>query len=205
MKPVYLFYCLFVAFVNFTRTASAQQIAFKEYKRPWYVPDQAVVQFAGNIGFLSAGLGYSLKQDKINLDFLYGFTPGFEAQTNIHTVTGKFTYSPWRKNVNQRYTWEPFQFGAGINYSLGPQFYTTLPKHYPDGYYFWTTSFRLLPFISTAMSKNLGNTTSSVGIKKVRVYLEVGTHDLAVLSVATNKTLNPWDIISLAMGTKLLF
>ena len=205
MRLVYLFCCLIPAIVGFTGVANAQQIPPGTFKRPWYVPDQAVVQFAGNVGFLSAGLGYAFKQDKMNLDFLYGFTPGFEAKTSIHTVTGKFTYSPWRKNINLNYTWEPFQFGTGISYSIGPQFYTALPKHYPDGYYFWTTSFRLLPFMSTTVSKIVKDPDSVGGIKRVKAYLEVGTHDLAVLSVVTNKTLNPRDIISLAVGTKLLF
>lgn len=205
MKLKLLFYSWLWVLVNFSFTVWAQEAPAAAIKQKWYVPHHASLQFAGNIGFLAAGFGYSFKQDKINLDFLYGYTPGFEAGTSIHSLTSKFTYSSWNKKISKKYTWEPFQFGLGINYSFGPQFFTALPKHYPDGYYFWTTSFRLIPFISTAVSKPVSDKYAFTGIKKVKGYLEAGTHDLAILSVVTNKSINPWNILSLAVGTKFIF
>ncbi|QNF34061.1 hypothetical protein HUW51_15510 [Adhaeribacter swui] len=204
MKMKYLVLAL-VLLVTGSSTSLAQKADSIVIKQKWYIPQQVSLQFAGNIGFLSAGFGYMLKDDKIDLDFLYGFTPGFEAGTSIHSLTGKFTYARWKKRLNSRYSWQPFQFGLGISYSLGPQFYTSLPKHYPDGYYFWTTSFRLIPFISTAVSKKVSEKYAFTGIKTVKSYLEAGTHDLAVLSVVTNKSLKPSDILSLAIGAKFIF
>ncbi|RDC63918.1 hypothetical protein [Adhaeribacter pallidiroseus] len=205
MKIIYLIWTWFTLLVSINGTAWAQDTQLIAVKRKWYIPNQATLQFAGNIGFVSAGLGYSLRQDKINLDFLYGFTPGFEAQTSIHTLTGKFTYTAWNKQYTSGYNWEILQFGSSISYSFGPQFYTALPKHYPDGYYFWTTSFRLVPFMSTALGKTTSGKLAETGIKRVKAYLEVGTHDLAVLSIVTNKALNPWDIVSFAVGSKFMF
>ncbi|PSR56900.1 hypothetical protein AHMF7605_27085 [Adhaeribacter arboris] len=203
MKTSYFLYFLFAYLMCFPFCGFAQEWQTIYAKRKWYLPDHTVVQFAGNIGFLAVGPGYSLAQDKINLDILYGYTPSFEAETSIHTLTGKFIYSPWQNRIKPGYIWEPLKFGAGVSYSLGSQFYTTLPRHYPDGYYFWPTSFRLTPFVGTSISKAVGNSNSL--IKQVQGYTEAGTHDLAILSLTTNKALSPWDIISFAFGVKLKF
>lgn len=192
-------WCLMILVSN-SVPALAQELSSVGNKRNWYLPDQAVVQFAGNIGLFAAGPGYILNRGRINLDFMYGYTPSFEAETSIHTVTGKFAYSRWHRQVAPGYIWEPFKFGTAISYSLGPQFYTTLPKHYPDGYYFWPTSFRLTPFIGTSLNKAVGNEYTLV--KQVQAYGEIGTHDLAILSIVNNKALSPWDIISFAFGLK---
>jgi hypothetical protein len=202
MKPAFIFCWCWIILVSHPLPGQAQEPGLVTSKRNWYLPDQAVVQFAGNIGLFSAGPGYILKRGKINLDFLYGYTPSFEAETSIHTVTLKFTYSRWHRKVAPVYIWEPFKFGLGISYSLGSQFYTTLPKRYPDGYYFWPTSFRLTPFISTSLSKAVG--TEYTLVKRVQAYGEIGTHDLAILSIINNKALKPWDIISFALGARFI-
>jgi hypothetical protein len=59
--------------------------------RPWYYPDHAVVQFAGNIGLLSVGPGYSFLRDRVDAEALYGLVPGLEGRTSIHILTAKFS------------------------------------------------------------------------------------------------------------------
>jgi hypothetical protein len=171
--------------------------------RPWYYPDHAVIQFAGNIGLLSAGPGYSFLRDRMDAEVLYGLVPGFEGRSGIHILTTKFSYRPWQLNLKNGYLLEPLKVGTGISYSIGPQFHTTWPGRYPDGYYWWTTSFRLTPFVGPALSRKVGGGLSF--IKRVQVYSELGTNDLALVSFITNKKLAFTEIWNIALGTRLVF
>src|SRR3546814_207085 len=57
--------------------------------RRWYIPDYIPVQFAGNIGLLSSGAGFTSSKGNYQLGILYGYTPASVAHSNIHTLTAK--------------------------------------------------------------------------------------------------------------------
>jgi len=184
-------------------SASAQDSHTTNTDRKWYLPDHVTLQFAGNIGMLSAGPGYSYLNDKVNTDFLYGFVPGFESNTSIHILTAKNYYSPFRVVLNEDFHWEALKIGTGVSYSIGQQFFTSLPKRYPDNYYWWASSLRFTPFIGTAISAKVGNDATI--IKRLQFYTELGTTDLDLVSKFDNKELPVFDIINLSIGTKLVF
>lgn len=183
--------------------AKAQDSHTSNTNRPWYLPDHAVVQFAGNIGLFSAGPGYSYARDKMQTDILYGITPGFETQTSIHILTAKTAYHPVKVNLQNGFLLEPLRLGLGISYSAGHHFYTKWPSRYPDGYYWWTTSFRLTPFVGASISRKVGDENSA--IRRVQLYSELGTHDLALISFLNNKNFPVGRILNIAFGTKLIF
>lgn len=202
MKSTHKFLLLlFFTLAGFS--ASAQDSHTTNTERKWFLPDHVTLQFAGNIGMLSVGPGYSYLHDKVNTDFLYGFVPGFEANTSIHILTAKNYYTPYRYTFKDKYQWEAVKLGTGISYSVGRQFYTSLPKRYPDNYYWWASSLRLTPFIGTALSTKVGN--DATHIKRVQLYAELGTTDLDFVSWVNNKNLHYADILNVAIGTKLVF
>jgi hypothetical protein len=195
---------LLAVIITFRSLATlAQDSHTSDTDRPWYLPDHMVVQFAGNIGLLSAGPGYSYLGDKMQTDILYGFTPGFQTKTSIHILTAKNAYHPFKFDLKKGYILEPLRLGLGISYSVGDQFYTTWPERYPDGYYWWSTSFRLTPFIGSSISRGIGN--GQTVIKRVQLYSELGTHDLAFISFINNKRFPVTRILNIAIGTKLVF
>ena len=161
------------------------------------------LQFAGNIGMISAGPGYSYLNDKVNTDVLYGFVPGFESSTSIHILTAKNYYSPFRVELNDKYQWEALKLGVGVSYSIGQQFFTSLPKRYPDDYYWWAPSLRLTPFIGTAISTKIGH--DETWVKRLQFYTELGTTDLDMVSKFGNKDLPLFDIFNIAIGSKIVF
>jgi hypothetical protein len=202
MKTIYKFIFLFLfALAGFT--ASAQDSHTTNTSRKWFLPDHVTIQFAGNIGMFSAGPGYSYLKDRINTDFLYGIVPGFEAKTSIHILTAKNYYTPFKINLNDNFQWEALKLGTGVSYSLGHQFFTTLPKRYSDNYYWWASSLRFTPFIGTAISTKVGN--EATAIKRLQLYAEIGTTDLDLVSKIDNESLPLSDIINLAIGTKVVF
>jgi hypothetical protein len=203
MKTLTTKYCLALVLAFISLTSRAQDSHTADTGRPWYLPDHMVVQFAGNIGLLSVGPGYSYFRDKVQTDILYGITPAFETQTSIHILTAKTAYHPVKVKLNKGYILEPLRLGMGISYSIGNQFYTSWPDRYPDGYYWWTTSFRLTPFLGTSISRSIGN--GDTAIKRVQLYSELGTHDLAIISMVNNKHFPVGRILNIAFGTKLVF
>ncbi|MBK0402433.1 hypothetical protein I5M27_05515 [Adhaeribacter sp. BT258] len=196
-------YCLLLFIANASFGAYAQDSHTSDTDRKWYIPDHAVAQFAGNIGLISAGVGYSYLHDKVQTDIMYGFVPAFESNTSIHILTAKTAWHPWSVDLEKGYLLEPLRLGTGISYSYGPQFFTSLPKRYPDKYYWWASSLRFTPFIGTAISKKIGRDATM--IKRVQLYGELGTTDLDVVSKFGNKHLPIWDILNLAFGTKFIF
>ena len=194
---------VFISLLSFFGEVRAQDSHTSNTSYPWYYPDHTVVQVAGNIGLLSVGLGYSYGKDKVTTEFLYGLVPGFGSTTTIHILTAKTSYHPVKRALGNHYLWEPIKFGTGISYSIGRQFHTTWPEQYPAGYYWWTTSFRLTPFIGTTLSRKIGNENSL--IKRVELSPEIGTHDLAIISYLNNKKLPFYKILNLAIGTKFVF
>ncbi|MBL3655242.1 hypothetical protein [Fulvivirga sediminis] len=168
-------------------------------ERPWYVPDHYKLQFAGNIGFLSAGAGYLHGHDKLETDFMVGYLPKSIGGDDIISITLKSTYSPWKIKTNSDYSIVPFSIGPYLSYSFGSQFDTLLPNEYPDGYYWWATSLRFGAYIGGRVTRDLpGN------INHVALYYELGTYDLEALSYLQNMDyLSVSDIFTLALGVKI--
>ena len=202
MKTIFK-YTFLLCFVVVGFSAEAQDSHTSDTDRKWYLPDHITVQFAGNIGMLSAGPGYSYLNDQVNTDILYGFVPGFETNTSIHILTAKNYYTPFRVDLNETYQWEALKIGTGVSYSFGQQFFTSLPKRYPDNYYWWASSLRFTPFIGTAISAKVGNDATIV--KRLQFYTELGTTDLDLVSKFDNASLPLFDIFNLAIGTKIVF
>ena len=48
------------------------------------VPHYAKLQFAGGIGFLSAGIGYQSKNKRLQYDLMYGYVPESLGGVEIH-------------------------------------------------------------------------------------------------------------------------
>jgi len=203
MKTCFIFLKFLVLLLILPGHLFAQDSHTTDTDRPWYYPDHVVIQAAGNIGLIAVGPGYSYAKDKINTEVLYGMVPGYNSTTTIHIFTAKTSYHPFKKELAKNYLWEPIKIGTGISYSVGRQFYTTWPDQYPDGYYWWTTSFRLTPFLGTTLSRRVGNEHTL--IKRIEISPEIGTHDLAVISYINNKQLPFYKILNIALGTKLVF
>jgi hypothetical protein len=196
-------YCLLLLLPLVAFTAQAQDSHTTNTDRKWYIPDHAVAQFAGNIGMISAGVGYSYLGDNVQTDVLYGFVPAFESKTSIHILTAKTAFHPFAIPMGENYILEPLRLGTGVSYSAGPQFFTRLPMRYPNKYYWWASSLRFTPFIGMGLSRKVGS--EATAIKRVQLYAEVGTTDLDLVSKFDNTTIPVWDILNLAVGTKLVF
>lgn len=180
---------------------AAEQVVVEERRRPrrpWYVPDRATFQLAGQIGFLSSGVGWELGSPRVALELFLGWAP--TAGEDIYAVTGKVSLVPWHVHVARRTRIEPLRIAAQATYTLGSQYFLGQPGHYPSGYY----------DLPTAM--HFGVAAGGSVVRTLRRGREVGVY---YELVAMPTMLHAWwqnprvvdarDVVSLALGTIVRF
>jgi hypothetical protein len=171
--------------------------------RKWYVPDFAVAQYAGSIGFISAGAGYDIFKGKANIDVLVGYVPKFTGSEPLETITLKFTASPLRIRVNENVTVYPFNSGVYFCYTPGKEFSSDLPSWYPDGYYWWSEAIRANIFIGGSVKIATDRLKAATYLTP---YYEVGTNEIKLVSYIQNKgSLNIWTILHAGIGVRYHF
>jgi hypothetical protein len=169
-----------------------------------FLPDHCKLQFAGSIGFLSTGIGYTFLNNRIDLELYYGFVPSFAGNYFLHSVTLKNGYHFLRKKLKHTWSITPLSIGLFTNYAFGDQFYLFLPKNYPDGYFFWSSALRCHIFLGTDMEKTLSR--PFMCIRQVGGYLEFNSNDLYLVSFFGNiDYFSILDIIRMGMGMKISF
>src|SRR5687768_4863927 len=85
----FIFLCLILG--GFGRTPLFAQHAVGQ-KACNGLPEFWQLQYAGNIGFVSAGLGYGFVEDKVRAFLIYGYVPkSFAGSTSAHLFTLKST------------------------------------------------------------------------------------------------------------------
>ncbi|MEE4198427.1 MAG: hypothetical protein V2I54_12345 [Bacteroidales bacterium] len=99
----------------------------------WYVPDYLKMQFAGNIGFVSFGTGYSWWKKKAQSDLIYGYVPHYHGNATIHTFTQKNSFR-FLHFANGFYHYSLYT-GFSVSFEPGENSMVTLPDKYPNGYY----------------------------------------------------------------------
>ncbi|RNI30124.1 hypothetical protein EFA69_11500 [Rufibacter immobilis] len=183
--------------------ASAQQDSLKEDrpKNKWYAPDYLVMQHAGLIGILAAGVGYDFgRHDRTNAEIMYGFTPNYGFKNTTHTFTTRVYYQSHPKPLYRDFKISWIKAGAGISMTIGEQFETFFPKKYPEGYYIWPTATRILPFVGSSVGRTFkGHARPLYG----EFYAEIGTSDVMIVDKYRNKGISVPDILNLALGLRL--
>lgn len=163
------------------------------------LPDYASFQFAGNIGFLSAGLGYQLFSNKLNTEMVYGFVPKYQETEAIHQITLKNTV-PLFRFQHENLIFTPM-LGLTATYETGRHSFVFLDDKYPDGYYA-SNAFHFTFLLALSVHKDL---KPSYLIKGVDFYYEVSTVDTYFWYGISNKEVKMNEVFSLALGMRLYF
>jgi hypothetical protein len=138
----------------FASSAFAQDSTSVKVKS-WYIPDYATVQFAGNIGFFSVGIGYQLFNDHLYSELLYGYVPpAISKAEQIHTITLKNTFPLYTKKFST-FSLSPIA-GLTASYETGNNSFVVLPDKYPKGYYY-PNAFHLTLFVGAKVHKDFTN------------------------------------------------
>lgn len=158
-------------------------------------PDFAQIQFAGNIGFISAGVGYSFFDERIRAAVIYGYVPKqFTGSKSAHHFTLKSTLFLVRFKPTDNLTVAPY---LGVTATLEPGRHSilVLPDRYPENYY-GTTAFHFngLVGLSVAVPVNSKVLTS------VELYGECVVMDTMLAYRWQNENVGLNRILSASLG-----
>jgi hypothetical protein len=183
-------------------TLRAQENGVKPHQ--WYVPDFVIGQFAGSIGFISAGVGYNIFKDKGTIDLLIGYVPEFATGSKtLESITVKFTGHPLSIIVNEYVMYYPVTAGFYFSYTPGREYSSDLPSWYPDGYYWWSEAVRANIFIGGKVDIAMNNAKSK---RYFSPYYEIGTNEIKLVSYVQNaSSINIWEILHAGIGVRYHF
>lgn len=165
------------------------------------LPHHLKLQFAGGIGFVSVGAGYSNKKHTLEGDLYYGYVPKSMGGLPIHAITGKLSLLPVKIDF-ENYQLKPISIGILVNYTFGKQYFGFTPDNYPFEYYGFPTSLHAGGFIGGQVNKKL----KQKKLKEVGFYYEVITFDSELISyIGNRRSIKITDIINIGFGIKTRF
>ncbi len=172
---------------------------YKFHKRLF--PNQTSLQFAGSIGFLSAGFGWHYgKQDNWETEFFFGFIPEFSSDEEKFTFTLKQRFTPWRINLSRHWDIDPLMCSAYLCAIIGEDFWTREPSRYENGYYGFSNRFRLHFALGQRVRYKIPSKKRRRH-KSVALYYELGTNELYLISTIPNRHLHFREALSLSIGS----
>lgn len=171
-------------------------------KRHWnnLVPNLSTLQYAGDIGMLSLGIGWDYgKRDQWETYLMLGYVPEKNGIEKMYTLTLKEIYTPWTIRINKRFGFSPLFATFMINTTLNGEFWTSEPDRYPKGYYGFSSKVRFHIGIGQKF-KIFDVQKKSHWFKDMAVYYELSTCDLYIRQRVLNSYI-PWaDILVLGAG-----
>lgn len=180
--------------------SSAQKLKF-------LIPEAAITQYAGSIGYFSVGAGYEIFKNKRGyLDFNYGYVPASKGG-ELHTATIKLAYKPFEIKLSDWGKLYPFNPGFFLSYTfhddLSFKFHSS---EYPKGYYYWSPALRPHLSVSNEIEFSMYEIWDGLGIKKIGIYTEFNTNDFYIVNYLQNlSSLSLTDAFQLGFGIRLKF
>lgn len=176
-------------------------------KLKFLIPDAAIMQHGGSIGYFSLGAGYEIfKNKKGYLNLNYGYVPVSKGG-ELHTVTVKLAYKPFELKLKDWAKLYPFNPGFFLSYTfqenLAFKFHSS---EYPRGYYYWSPALRPHLSISNEIELSMPRVWDNVGIHKIGIYTEFNTNDFYIVNYFQNtSSLSLSDVFQLGIGIRLKF
>ncbi len=181
----------------------AQAESTQQEKQKIRIIDKAVLQYAGGIGFVNAGVGRTFfKKNNGELDLLIGYVPKFVSEVEIWTVTLKYSHYV-RKWAYKKEKLELYPLGLGmwVNQPFSKQYTKYSNRNqYPKGYYWFNNLPRMGWFWSGQLTYELKKD------RALTFYSELGTYDLLLFSWSGNRETIPfYTLFNFSCGLKYRF
>lgn len=169
--------------------------------RRWYMPHYVPLQFAGNIGFLSAGAGYNSKKQNYQLALMYGYVPRSIARSSIHTITAKNNFPLGWYGIKNDRTVIPY-LGLGLTVEIGGNAFFRMPSHFPESYYDFPKNLHVIAYGGVRLRQLFNDEVKA--LRGVEFYAEAGTVDVYIWYKTISNQIKFHQIFSLAIGVSLL-
>lgn len=194
---------------------SRYELKMEKRRQHWaaLIPSHYVIQNAGNMGLLSAGIGWDYARHW-ETQLLFGFIPKHQSTRAKLTMTLKENYIPWRialtephtglgKSLKQGWSFNPLTVSLYINTVFGHEFWKSQPQRYPSRYYeFMSTEYRVNLALGQRFTwqipEHLRNRSTSVSL-----FYEVSTCDVYIRSKILDHGIPFKDLFGLSFGLKI--
>lgn len=170
------------------------------------IPNLFLSQYAGNIGFLSFGIGWDYgKQDQWETHLLLGFIPHFVMADDMPTFTLRESYAPWTLGCNGIISITPLVTSFSVNTVFNNEFWFTESERYPGDYYRFSSKLRAQIGIGSRINLHFTNYKRK-DTDRLSLYYEISTYDLALISYFPNhSSFKLSDILALGIGLQYKF
>lgn len=186
------------------------------------IPNIGTVQYAGNIGMASLGLGWDYgRNDRWETHVQMGLLPKMEVDRMSLTFTLRENLIPWSFGIGKRswaeeregVTWnrraicsfEPAVFSIFMNTIFNDEFWVKEPEKYNGGdYYRFSSKVRTHIGLGSRLSLNIPRDRQR-HFERISLYYEISSYDLAIISAVPNKTITLDDILCLGFGLQYKF
>lgn len=189
---------------NKDRIPTPYEKRVERYTSAWnkLIPQYVKTQFAGSIGLVSVGTGWSYCKNRLETDILFGIVPKYQDSRSKLTFTVREQYTPWNLPIRETdWSIQPLTCGLFINTLVDGRFWNSEPGgKYPSNYYNFSSKIRFNIFLGQQVTYNLALTKSLH--RSVSFYYQISTCDLYLVSAWNNSYLKPTDYLSLAFGLK---
>lgn len=168
-----------------------------------FIPDHNRLQFAGNIGFISTGLGYNIGK-RYEITFMLGLQNEFfgDSKESIITAAIKNTINIYHPIIiNKRFSFVP-TVGLSINWGYTNNTFSDLPTHYANDYYF-QNKIHLAPFIGGKLRFECNK--RNCHRRAIELYVELSSLDAYILECIRTDYVSIDDILNLAIGFSIYF
>lgn len=175
------------------------------YRLRWQslIPTQSVVQFAGNMGLMSFGVGWDYgRRKQWETHLMFGFLPKAQSERAKATMTLKENFIPWSLYLKRGWAVEPLSVGLYFNTVFGSEFWQRQPARYPDSYYpFLSTRMRVNVFVGQRLELTLPSNRRKF-VKSITAFYELSTCDLYLRALFQDRYVKLKDIVGLSLGLK---
>jgi hypothetical protein len=195
-KVAYIFLVLALIFSIKSYGQEQEKLSTSKYKK--FLPNYIKLQYAGGIGFMSVGVGYTFIKNRLDVTMFYGYVPKTFSITDLHSISLQLTGKLLKFRINENIEVLPLNFGWYAHHTFGEEFWITLPDKYTKGYYWWSPGRNAGIFIGGEIKTKLfANKLPASG---TAFYFRVGSRGLYISSKVGNNTIPITDILEFGFG-----
>ena len=190
-----------------TAVNSGYERRMKKREDMWHklMPDMSVMQFAGNIGMISAGVGWEYgKSRQWETHALIGFLPSRYKSRSYWTLTMSQKYNPWEVTLNRCFSAKPLTVSLSVNSIMHSDFWMSEPDRYPKGYYGFASRMRFVLGLGQRLNFKIPESRRWMS-REFSVYYEITTCDLYIRQKFLNSSIPFKDLIGLGLGAIFKF
>ena len=163
-----------------------------------FLPKYIKLQYAGGIGFMSVGVGYTFIKNRLDVTMFYGYVPKVFSITDLHSISLQLTGKLLKFDINENIQILPLNFGWYAHHTFGSEFWITLPDKYSKGYYWWSPGRNAGIFIGGEIKTKLF--ASKMPASGTAFYARIGSRGLYLASKFGNSSIPLKDILELGFG-----